>query len=647
MFSFFRKSPLVIICLFFVAGILIEFKFHIVELSAHITALLLFCAIGWLLIKKRFLLLQVVLLCLLSLCLGCLSTYNFIKKDSILKNKYVQIEFHIEKKLRHNQYIGSTNSNRFLVKFKYNDTLQTGDKLIAIGLFQEIQPPKLPWVFDQKKQMLSNGIALEFQIQQVNSISEIDRKNFRFLPNRIQKHFQNNITSAISDTADAAILSALLLGETSLLTKEITSDYSIAGVVHILAVSGMHVALIYELILFVLKFILRKKRKWLTFFLAMSLLWSYGAITGFSASVVRACCMFSFFVISDCFLLSRQTANTIAGSTLLILFFQPYLIFNLGFLLSLSAVLGIVVIHPLIMRPLYTENKISYYLLNSTSITLSAQLTTLPITLYIFHSFPTYFILANLILVPWSSLILYLGIAFLFTSGIPIIGVIITFILQLVTSSMNDFIHLVNLLPNAQLNEISFNLEQTLIAYSFLIVLLIFVFFRRKQAIHLCGILSLLFIFCSYQVPSTFATVFTYYKSNVMLLGTEKEMVLACNDDSIAEKYISKLKNWKCQENRSSQTIAHVYFPQYVEWKEGSSSQSFATFSNSEKSNCLLLNEELKDKKMDTLLLNEIQHKNILLGQGISRKKKEFIVNSLNDRKMNFQKLQSHPFNLK
>jgi hypothetical protein len=132
-----------------------------------------------------------------------------------------------------------------------------------------------------------------------------------------------------------------------------------------------------------------------------------------------------------------------------------------------------------------------------------------------------------------------------------------------------------------------------------------------------------------------------------MLLGTEKEMALACNDDSIADKYISKLNTWKCQQNRCSQTIRKVHFPQYFEWKEGSYYQSFATFSNREKSNCLLLNEELKGKKIDTLLLNEIQHKKIMLGQGISRKKKEFIVNSLKDQKMNFQNLQSHPFNLK
>jgi hypothetical protein len=99
--------------------------------------------------------------------------------------------------------------------------------------------------------------------------------------------------------------------------------------------------------------------------------------------------------------------------------------------------------------------------------------------------------------------------------------------------------------------------------------------------------------------------------------------------------------------NRGSQPISLVHFPQYFEWKEGNLSKSFATFINREKSNCVLLNEKLKGKKIDTLLLNEIQDKNILLGQGISRKKKEFIVNSLNDRKINFQNLQSHPFNLK
>ncbi|MDP5075581.1 MAG: ComEC/Rec2 family competence protein, partial [Flavobacteriales bacterium] len=446
--------------------------------------------------------------------------------------------------------------------------LQTSDELQVIGEFQEIAPPKLPWLFNQKKQMLSNGITHKLQVSKVISTTELHEPPIQFLPQKIQSRLQEKITSAIPDSSAAAILSALLLGETSLLSKDITADFSVAGVVHILAVSGMHVALIYELILFILKLFFRKKRKWLTFFLAMSLLWGYGAITGFSASVVRACCMFSFFVLSDCFLLSRNTGNTIAGSTLLILYFQPFLIFNLGFLLSLSAVLGIVVIHPLIMRLCYTENKIGYYLISSTSITLSATLTTLPITLYIFHSFPTYFIIANLILVPWSTLIMYVGIAFMFLSEIPILGNCIIFLLNATTTSMNQFIHLIHLLPNAQISNINFNLSQLFLAYLIILSTTLFVFFKWKHTLHLTGISLLFFIFSCYEPPLKSSYLFTYYQSNLLLIANEKEFILACDNDTISQKYLNKLSLWKCQQNRASQNIHTVPFPTYFELNE-------------------------------------------------------------------------------
>ena len=419
MLTFLRRAPLVIICFFFASGILLEFEFSLSPSIPHYLTFALLATEFLLILKKRFLFLQTVIILSASFFLGIYTTSSFLNNSYLLPQKQVQIDFQIEKKLRNNQYVGVTEGNRFLVQLEKCDTLLPGNELSVIGEFKEIQQPKLPWLFNQKKQMLSNGITHQLIVTHQIITTTRDEHSIRFLPQKIQRDLQKKITSAIPDSSAAAILSALLLGETSLLSKEITADYSVAGVVHILAVSGMHVALIYELILFILKLFLRKKRKWLTFFLAMSLLWGYGAVTGFSASVVRACCMFSFFVISDCFLLSRNTGNTIAGSTLLILYFQPYLIFNLGFLLSISAVLGIVVIHPLIMRLCYTENKIGYYLISSTSITLSATLTTLPLTLFIFHSFPTYFVFANLILVPWSTLILYVGIAFLLFSGIP------------------------------------------------------------------------------------------------------------------------------------------------------------------------------------------------------------------------------------
>jgi ComEC/Rec2-related protein len=572
---------------------------------------------------------------------------NFTRRNSTFQNQRVEIQYQIEKQLRLNQYVASADNQEFLVELKNMDSLQVGDELLAKGTFLEISHPKLPWLFNQKKQMLANGITLQFQVDTIKQSSSKHRSSIKFLPQQIQKHLQQKITKSISDSSSAAILSALLLGETSLLSKETTVDYSVAGVVHILAVSGMHVALIYQLILLILKLLFRKKRKWLTFILAMTLLWGYGAITGFSASVVRACCMFSFFVISDCFLLSRNTANTIAGSTILILYFQPFLIFNLGFLLSITAVLGIVVIHPIILRHFYTENKIAYYLISSSSITLSAQIATLPITLYIFHSFPTYFIAANLILVPWSSLILYIGIAFIFFSEIPIFGNLITQLLDLTTSGMNQFIHLIHYLPHAQLSEINFNFEQALTTYAFLFTIFLIIIYKWKQAIHCAGALTLLFIFFSYKTPANTGVIFTYYKSNLMLIGTESQLILACNNDSLAKKYASKISMWKCQQNRAAQQIKHIPFPTYFSWNESQNVFSIGTFRHRKKVSYLLLNDELKKHKIDSTLLNEFQHEKTLIGQGVSKKKKEIIKASLTKRNLPFQNLQSHPFNIK
>ena len=647
MFAFIRRSPLVIICIFFIVGILIEFQCAIASTWTCYAVALVFVCCLWFILRKKSPPLQTLFILILSFFLGLHTVNSFTQRNSTFQNQRVQIQFQIEKQLRLNQYVASANNHEFLVELKNMECLQSGDELVAEGTFLEILPPKLPWLFNQKKQMLANGITLQFHIDTILQSSSKNRSNIHFLPQKIQKHLQQKITTSISDSSSAAILSALLLGETGLLSKETTADYSVAGVVHILAVSGMHVALIYQLILVILKILFRKKRKWLTFILAMTLLWGYGAITGFSASVVRACCMFSFFVISDCFLLSRNTANTIAGSSLLILYFQPFLIFNLGFLLSLTAVLGIVVIHPIIMRHLYTENKIAYYLISSSSITLSAQIATLPITLYIFHSFPTYFIAANLILVPWSSLIIYIGIAFILLSEIPIFGNLITQILDLTTSGMNQFIHLIHYLPNAQLSEINFSFEQALTAYAFLLSIFLVIIFKWKQAMHSAGVLTLLFIFFSYKTPASTGIMFTYYKSNLLLIGTESELILACNSDSIAQKYTSKISMWKCQQNRATQQIKRIPFPTYFSWNENQNMFSFATFRHRKKVSYLLLNEELKKHKMDSTFMNEIQHEKIFIGQGISYKKKEIIKTSLTKRNLPFQNLQSYPFNIK
>jgi ComEC/Rec2-related protein len=647
MFSFIRRAPLVLPCLFFVLGILLQFECEFQTAWHNLTMLVCAAAFILCIYKKALPSIQVYFLLWISFSGGITAAGSFQNKTKKNPTNSIYLKFQIEKKLKNNQFIAGDQSQQFLVGFDKSDSIQCGQTIEAIGEFQAIALPKLPWNFNQKKQMLSNGITHEFKVREIKSITHSNDIGFAYLPQNIQYKLQHKITTAFPDTSTSAILSALLLGETTLLTKEISSDYSVAGVVHILAVSGMHVALIYELILLLLKLFLRKKRKWLTFTIAMTLLWSYGAITGFSASVVRACCMFSFFVISDCFLLPRNTGNTIAGSTILILFFQPFLIYNLGFLLSITAVLGIVIIHPMIIKRLYTENKILYYLATSASITLSAQLATLPLTLYIFHSFPTYFLIANLILVPWSTLILYLGIAFLFLSEIPFLGELIVFILKMTTQGMNDLIHLIQYLPHAQLSKIPFNFEQAILAYVLLICIGLFVIFKYSFFIHATGVATLLIIGYSYAVARPVGYLFTHYQSNLLLLGNEKELILACDNDTISSQYIEKLNSWKCQQNRTNHVIHKVDFPTSVIWHECENTRSLSLFHGRNKHNIILLEDEMKKQKIDSLKHEDFLNKKILFGKGVSRKKREYLTAMFQRNNIPYQNIQSEPFILK
>jgi competence protein ComEC len=647
MFSFIRRAPLVLPSLFFVFGILLQFEYSFQTPWYKLTITLCFAVFILLTYKNTLPSIQVYFLLLISLFGGIATVNSFQNKSKKIPKEAIHIEFQIEKKLKNNQFLARNLSQSFLVQFDKSDSIQYGQTIEAIGEFQELASPKLPWNFNQKKQMLSNGITHEFKVTEIKNTQNPIDLDIASIPQHIQNNLQQKIITAFPDTSTSAILSALLLGETTLLTKEISSDYSVAGVVHILAVSGMHVALIYELILLLLKLFLRKKRKWLTFIVAMTLLWSYGAITGFSASVVRACCMFSFFVISDCFLLPRNTGNTIAGSTILILFFQPYLIYNLGFLLSVTAVLGIVIIHPMIIKRLYTESKILYYLATSASITLSAQLATLPLTLYIFHSFPSYFLIANLILVPWSTILLYAGIAFLFLSEIPLLGEFIVLILKNTTEGMNDFIHLIQYLPKAQLSKIPFNFEQATLAYVLLICIGLYLRFKLSNFIHAAGVATLLTIGFSYTVSRPIGYLFTYYQSNILLIGNENNLILACNNDTLSSKYIEKLNSWKCQQNRTPQDIQKVAFPSSLLWKEHDNTLSFSLFNGRENHNIILLDDEMKKQKIESIKSDEFLNKKVLFGKGISRKKREILSAQFQLKNIHFQNIQSEPFILK
>ena len=181
-------------------------------------------------------------------------------------------------------------------------------------------------------------------------------------------------------------MSALVVGDKSELEVELKQGFSIAGAMHVLAVSGLHVGIIYKVLEFLFNLLFRnKKYQRLQAIIILIVLWSYAFITGLSPSVLRAVWMFSFIVIANLKLSHPNVYNTLAASAFFILVMNPNYLFHVGFQLSYIAVLGIVSIYPLLYRLLKSNNRFLNAVWGLTVVSIAAQISTFPIALYYFH----------------------------------------------------------------------------------------------------------------------------------------------------------------------------------------------------------------------------------------------------------------------
>jgi len=246
------------------------------------------------------------------------------------------------------------------------------------------------------------------------------------------------LQKVIPDATVHSFVIALLLGEKTDLAPTIQQNYAKAGAAHVLALSGLHVGLLYLILLWLLqllsllpffgRFVRRYKRG-----IAQLLLWSYAFITGFSPSVVRAVTMFSLISFAQLLYKNYHVINIIFATAFCQLLYQPQWLAHPGFQLSYAAILGIVSLHPILYRQIKPPHWILQKLWEATSVSLVAQIATLPLILHYFHSFPTYFLLANWIAIPATTAILILGLLAVATASIPIIhGLVVKLLSYLV-----------------------------------------------------------------------------------------------------------------------------------------------------------------------------------------------------------------------
>lgn len=256
---------------------------------------------------------------------------------------------------------------------------------------------------------------------------------------------------------ERAVLQALVLGDRSMLTEDVREAFAAAGAMHVLAVSGLHVGLLAEILMWLVRLggwyrpmYIQKKQRGLQVGIVVGVLVMYAFLTGLSVSVVRSVVMFSLLTMGRLLRPQQDHYNVIAASAFGILSISPLALFQSGFLLSYSAVLAIVRFSPSLERLWSPRNKVVAYVYGLVGVSLLAQIGTLPWTIGFFGRMSNWFMLTNLGVLPLVEwLLIPTFLVYLVVCAIPVISGWVGLLLEWEMIGLNTFVAWVQSLPGA------------------------------------------------------------------------------------------------------------------------------------------------------------------------------------------------------
>ncbi len=348
--------------------------------------------------------------------------------------------------------------------------LDYGSQLFFTRSLQEIKNAGNPGGFDYKRYCLFQGITHQIFLKpnEFEIFNGKKQNGFRRFIYRSREKVLAMLRKNIPGDKEPGLAEALLIGYKNDLDQSLVQSYTNTGVVHIIAISGLHLGLIYWLLASLFKPLQKRKRlKWLRPILIIAGLWLFSLLAGAQPSVLRSALMFTCIVMGEG--LTRRTSifNTLAFSAFILLFINPYWLWDVGFQLSYAAVLSIIIFLKPIYNWFYIKNKILDLAWKLNAITLAAQILTVPLSIYHFHQFPAYFLLTNFIAVPLSSIILLGEIFLCAIAWLPAISLFTGNILKGLIRFMNTWIERIESLRFSLWDGLQIDLLQTILLIIF------------------------------------------------------------------------------------------------------------------------------------------------------------------------------------
>lgn len=431
------------------------------------------------------------------------------------------------------------------------EAFKVDDVLVAATSFRDLNAPLNPNQFDYKAYLERQYIYHQIFVDnsQLLEIPSEKRTVFGYAA-QLRTHINSQLKRYHFKPDELALINALLLGQRQDISTDIYNSYSKAGVIHILAVSGLHVGIVLLLLNSLFKPLEYLKRgKTLKIILIVIILWGFAIVAGLSASVTRAVTMFSIVAIGLNLKRPSNIFNTLAISMFFLLLFKPLFLFDVGFQMSYLAVIAIVTLQPLMVKLWAPKLEPINKLWQIFTVTMAAQIGVMPISLFYFHQFPGLFFVSNLVIIPFLGIILGMGILVILMALLNILPFWLADLYGGMISIMNSFVRWVSLQEKFILSDIPFSELQVLSAY-LLIISLSFLYKKqsfKRLSIAMLSILMLQSVLIFEKQKLQTDELIVFHKSRFSLIGIKENSALTVlhNLDRVAIDKDYSLRNYK------------------------------------------------------------------------------------------------------
>jgi competence protein ComEC len=417
-----------------------------------------------------------------------------ISSEPGLKNNISRFTANVEQSISKGKKLPVTGTLLVAIKDSAAGKLYYGDELLIPAKYTPVEPPYVPASFNYKNYLAGQNIFYQaFFTPKQHVLLQTDAGNPLIAYSlRLRQRLVAKLKSNMHDTAAIAVASTLILGYKADLSSDILQAYSKTGTVHVLSVSGAHVAIIYILLTLAFGFLDRHKfGKLLKAVIMITMIWYYSLLSGFSPAVCRAAVMISMVIIGKTFNRYINTLNILAISAFLLLLYDPFFIADVGFQLSYLAVFGLIVFQPVVYKWLVIKNKWADKLWALCSVSIAAQVVTFPLSAFYFHQFPVYFLISNLFIMVPTAVIMYAGLLFLLLPQIPVVSSTIAYILEKSIVFMNKGLEVIEHSPYAGISKIWITVPEYLLLYAIIISGFYFLYNKNFWLVRLCLICTL------------------------------------------------------------------------------------------------------------------------------------------------------------